>query len=149
MNNNDPETPICADCATGRHTGKPHRVDGSPIDDRHTTVRLAEALSAIPGVPKDMIARAIDGHYHDYLSPLALPELQLLADLNDLASLPATPRDSRPQLRNLARGVARGDFDASSAESEEWARSPEGQETFRQLRDDVVFGQMAREAEPK
>ncbi len=114
-----------------------------------TTVKLAEALGAIPGVPRDMIQRAIDGYYHDYLSPLATPEIQLVADLRELASLPATPADSRPLLRQMAQQVINGESDASTEESDAWAASPEGQETFRQLRDDVVFGGMVRDMEGK
>ena len=114
---------------------------------KHTTVRLAEALQAVPGVPRQMVQRAIDGYYHDYLSPLTFPEIQLVADLRELASLPATPANSRPLLRGLAQRVVDGEFDASKEESDEWARSPEGQETFRQLRDDVAFGGMVRDLE--
>jgi hypothetical protein len=113
----------------------------------HTTVKLARALSAIPGVPREVIHRAVDGYYHDYLSPLAMPELQLVSDLRDLASAPATPRDSRPRLRNLAQAVINGEYDATKEESDEWARSPEGQETFRQFRDDVIFGGIVRDME--
>jgi hypothetical protein len=99
----------------------------------HTTAKLAKALSEIPGVPKGMIQRAIDGYYHDYLSPLTFPEMQLVADLRELASLPATPRDSRPLLQEMAQRVIDGEFDASKEESDAWAASPEGQEAFRQL----------------
>jgi hypothetical protein len=98
-----------------------------------TSVRLADALAAIPGVPGDMIRRAREGHYHDYLSPLAMPEVQLLADLGELASRPATPRNSRPLLRAVADAVRRGEYEASREESDAWAASPEGQETFRML----------------
>ena len=113
----------------------------------HTTVKLSKALAAIPGVPKDMIQRAVDGHYHDYLSPLTFPEMQLVADLRELASFPATPTASRPLLRDMAQRVIDGEFDATKEESDAWAKSPEGQETFRQLRDDVVFGGMVRDIE--
>jgi len=113
----------------------------------HTTVKLARALSGIPGVPRSMIERAIAGHYHDYLSPLAMPELQLVTDLRELARLPATPRNSRPLLREMARRVIDGEFDATREESDAWAASPEGRETFRQLRDDVIFGGIARKME--
>lgn len=113
----------------------------------HTTVKLAKALGAIPGVPRDMIQRAIDGYYHDYLSPLATPEIQLVADLRALASQPATPRDSRPLLRQMAERVIDGEFDATREESDAWARSPEGQEVFRLLRDDITFGGMVRDME--
>lgn len=117
--------------------------------DEHTTAKLARALSAIPGVPRDMIERAIAGHYHDYLSPLAMPEVQLVADLRSLASLPATPRDSRPMLRALAKAVIAGEYDATKEESDAWAASPEGQETFRQLRDDATFGGIVRDMEKR
>lgn len=113
----------------------------------HTTVKLANALRAISGVPRDMLTRAIDGYYHDYLSPLATPEIQLVADLRELAAAPATPRDSRPLLREVAQRVIDGEFDASKEESDAWAKSPDGQETFRQLRDDITFGGMVRDME--
>lgn len=99
----------------------------------HTTVKLARALEAIPGVPEAMIERARTGFYHDYLSPLATPEVQLVKDLRELASAPATPRNSRPLLRALAQAVIDGEHDASPEESDEWMRSPEGQETLAML----------------
>ena len=113
----------------------------------HTTAKLARALSVIPGVPPAMVTRAIDGYYHDFLSPLDFPEMQLVADLRELAKLPATPRNSRPLLRALAEAVVDGDYDASPEESDAWAKSPEGQETFRALRDDVTFGGIVRDME--
>jgi hypothetical protein len=96
----------------------------------HTTAKLARALEAIPGVPPDMIERARNGHYHDYMSPLDFPETQLVADLRELAARPGTPRNSRPMLRDLAKAVINGEHDASREESEAWARSAEGQETM-------------------
>lgn len=114
-----------------------------------TTAKLAKALSAIPGVPREMTARAVDGYYHDYLSPLTFPEIQLVTDLRELAGNPATPRDSRPLLRSLAQAVIDGEYDATKEESDAWAASPEGQETFRALRDDVTFGGMVRDMEQR
>lgn len=119
----------------------------APRPETHTTVRLAKALQAIPGVPKDMITRAFDGYYHDFLSPLDFPEIQLVADLRKLANIPATKYDARPMLRALADDVIAGKYDATKEESDEWARSPEGQEAFRQLRDDVTFGGIVRKME--
>lgn len=107
--------------------------DSENATTEHTTARLARALEAIPGVPADMTERARAGYYHDYLSPLATPAIQLVADLRDLASRPATPRSSRPLLRALADGVTGGDYDATKAESDEWMRSPEGQEALAAL----------------
>lgn len=86
----------------------------------HTTEKLALALEA-EGAPTDMIVKAREGYYHDFLSPLAFPETQLLADarLHGLGS--------------IADGVIRGEWDATKEESDDWAKSPEGQETFRDL----------------
>jgi hypothetical protein len=102
-------------------------------DSEHTTAKLARALEAIPGIPPDMIERARTGFYHDYLSPLAAPEIQLLADLRELAARPGTPRNSRPLLRVLAKAVIDGQYDASKEEADEWARSQEGQETIAEF----------------
>jgi hypothetical protein len=113
-------------------------------DAEHTTVKLAKALREIPGMPPDMISRAIDGHYHDYLSPLTFPEMQLVADLRSLAAQPTTGPKAKAALAGMVQRVMVGDFDATKEESYEWARSPEGQETFRQLADDAVFSGIAR-----
>lgn len=102
-------------------------------DSEHTTAVLARALEAIPGVPAEMIERARTGIYHDFLSPLDFPEMQLVADLKELASRPATPRNSRPLLRALIKDVIDGKHDASKAESDAWQASPEGQETMAAL----------------
>jgi hypothetical protein len=109
-------------------------------DSEHTTARLARALEAIPGCTGAMIKRARDGYYHDYLSPLATPETQLVADLREAAARPATPRNSRPLLREMAQRVINGEFDASKQESDEWAASPEGQETLAALTGDAPPG---------
>lgn len=102
-------------------------------ETEHTTVKLARALGEIPGVPEAMIERARSGYYHDFMSPLAMPEFQLVADLRELASRPATPRASRPLLRDMAKRVIDGEFDATKAESDEWMRSSEGQEAMAAL----------------
>lgn len=102
-------------------------------ESEHTTAKLARALEAIPGVPADMIQRARDGFYHDFLSPLATPEMQLVSDLRELASKPATPRNSRPLLKALTEAVINGEHDASTEESHAWAQSAEGQATFAEL----------------
>jgi hypothetical protein len=80
-----------------------------------------------------MIERAGGGYYHDFLSPLAMPEVQLVADLRALAKLPATPRDSRPLLLGLAQAAIDGEYDASAEESKAWAESPEGHQAFADL----------------
>lgn len=114
------------------------------MPDEHTTVKLAKALRGIPAVPPDMIKRAIDGYYHDFLSPLDFPEIQLVTDLRALAADRSLPRSQRKLLEKMAQRVIDGEFDASTEESRAWAQSPEGRETFRQFRDDVTFGGMVR-----
>lgn len=102
-------------------------------ESEHTTTKLARALEGIPGVPADMLKRAAEGYYHDFLSPLDFPEITLVNDLLELAKLPATPRASRARLRELAQAVINGDYDASAEESRAWMASPEGQETLATL----------------
>ncbi|MEY9493709.1 hypothetical protein [Bradyrhizobium elkanii] len=88
----------------------------------HTKDLLADALLEI-GL-KAMSVRAREGYYHDFLSPLPQPEMQLV---NDLAII------GTPQALALRERVKAGDFDASEEESEVWANSEEGQETFCKL----------------
>ncbi len=59
----------------------------------------------------DMAMRAGQGYYHDFLSPLATPCMQLAADLR-AAGTPAA-------LALLERHM-NGEFDASAEESENW-----------------------------
>lgn len=67
-----------------------------------------------------MITKALSGYYDDFKSPLAMPEMQLLADAR------------KHGLTTIAEGVMR-EWDATPEESKEWAQSPEGQATFREL----------------
>jgi len=72
----------------------------------------------------EMATHAAAGYYHDYLSPLAMPCLQLAADLAK-AGTPAA-------LALRARHI-NGEFDATKEESDDWAASPDGQEVFSHL----------------
>lgn len=94
----------------------------------HTKDLLADELMKL-GL-QDMSLKARGGFYHDFLSPLATPELRLCADLMAAAHTPGANADGILQLR---RRVINGDFDASREESDEWAASPEGLEAFRLL----------------
>jgi hypothetical protein len=68
-----------------------------------------------------MADRAAEGHYHDFLSPLDFPAMQLAADLA-LIDTPATWA--------LRKRVMDGEFDASKEESDEWAESADGRDTL-------------------
>lgn len=87
-----------------------------------TTERLAKALEALNN-PRaaPMIKRAREGHYDDYLSPLAAPISALVKDAQEIGE-PA-----------FAQRAIHGEFDGTKEESDAWAASPEGQATFRQL----------------
>jgi hypothetical protein len=85
-----------------------------------TTEKLAKALEEV-NAPSEMIYKARAGYYDDFKSPLAMPEMQLLADARMY------------NLESIAQGVMEGKWDSTKEESDEWAKSPEGQEVFDQL----------------
>jgi hypothetical protein len=94
----------------------------------HTKDMLADALMMLGLM--DMSLKARGGYYHDFLSPLAMPEMQLI---NDLAEAAGNRPDRRADILKLRERVKNGDFDASPEESDEWAKSEEGQDTFNKL----------------
>jgi hypothetical protein len=83
---------------------------------QHTKDYLAQELRKA-GL-QEMAEKAAVGYYHDFLSPLVLPDMQLDADLIEAG----TPEAKVMRMRHY-----NGEFDASIEESEEWAASPEGQ----------------------
>ena len=99
----------------GEERQPPQRRDGEA-----TTDFLARVLTD-EGAPEWMVSYARDGHYDDFKSPLAMPEHQLLADARE------------NDLPLIAECVMQGVFDSTKAESDAWAKSPEGQEVFREL----------------
>ena len=96
----------------------------------HTKDVLAAELRKV-GLDQ-MADAAAAGYYHDFLSPLAMPEMQLAADLVNAAQ-----RSRDPFIRSAIMAVRTrhldGEFDASKAESDEWAASPEGRAAFAEL----------------
>jgi hypothetical protein len=96
----------------------------------HTKDVLADALAAV-GLDA-MAAKAREGYYHDFLSPLALPEMALITALGAAATKHPDKADAIEALR---KRVIDGDFDASAEESDDWANSEDGQEAFRRLTD--------------
>jgi hypothetical protein len=82
----------------------------------HTKDILADALRDA-GLP-NMATRAAEGYYHDYLSPLVMPEKKLCYELTCAGTSAALA---------LCERVKQGDYDPSEEEEEEeWASSPEG-----------------------
>ena len=88
----------------------------------HTKDKLAGELR-MAGLPK-MADKAATGYYDDYISPLDMPISQLVTDL---------ARAGTPAAMDLRRRAMDGEFDATKEESDDWAKSPEGQEAFRSL----------------
>jgi len=69
----------------------------------------------------DMAMKAKQGYYHDYLSPLDFPDLQLSADLMEAGT--------RAALALCDRHI-NGEFEVSTEESDEWAASEDGKSAF-------------------
>jgi hypothetical protein len=78
----------------------------------HTKDILAAEL-AKAGLP-EMAAKAATGYYHDFLSPLDLPSLQLVADLESAGT---------PEALGLLARHLEGEFDATREEANAWAAS--------------------------
>lgn len=95
----------------------------------HTKDKLAAALREL-GL-NDMAERAADGMYHDFLSPLAMPEMHLIRELTE--AMHAVKPDAGQPIAKLRKRVIDGDFEASQEESDDWANSEEGQEAARLL----------------
>jgi hypothetical protein len=82
----------------------------------HTKDVLASALREA-GLPL-MALKATEGYYHDYLSPLAMPEKTLCDELAIIGTSAALM---------LCERVRQGDFDPSDEETDAWSSSPAGQ----------------------
>jgi len=89
----------------------------------HTKDKLAAALREI-GLDA-MADKAATGYWHDFLSPLALPQLDLVIELAKLRSVKANA---------LAGRVMAGEFDATKEEAHQWAASPEGRRVVREFK---------------
>lgn len=100
---------------SGEYQPLPTRLDGEPSSEFLARILAAE------GAPEWMVSLARDCHYDDFKSPIAMPEMQLHNDAK---------ANGLPQ---IAAWVEQGVFDSTKAESDEWAKSPDGQATFREL----------------
>lgn len=98
------------------------------------------------GLP-EMAERARLGHFDDFHAPAGVADglemVRLVAELRGEARKVTDPAGNplRAETRTLRRerfavienAVRRGEFDATKAESERWAASKDGQDTFREL----------------
>lgn len=87
---------------------------------------LAQELEVVGLTAMAQMAR--EKYYHDFFSPLATPELQLLNDL--MAEIKkahtGTNVERYNQLVRLRERHIDGEFDSTAEESEEWAKSGDG-----------------------
>ncbi|WP_439372900.1 hypothetical protein [Bradyrhizobium sp. DASA03120] len=99
----------------------------------HTKDKLAAVLREV-GL-HEMAERAATGYYHDFLSPLALPEMELEKDLRVAVGVALSFNDQKraQAIEAVRKRHLNGDFDASPEESDAWADSEEGQDAFRRL----------------
>ena len=88
----------------------------------HTKDILAGELSKAGLTHMADMAR--EGYYHDFLSPLATPCVQLAADLAGVGTAEAMALRTR---------AVQGEFDATKEEGDTWAGSQEGLETLSML----------------
>ena len=85
---------------------------------------MIEAVGGISSASRKqraMLTRIRADYYHEWVGPLAMPVLQLVADLQNV------------KLGALAQRAKAGEFDATDAEAKAWSESPEGQATFREF----------------
>ena len=95
-----------------------------------TSERLAQVLHALALFDLEKMARA--DMFHDFLSPLDLPEMELERRLR--AARDACPdKDRAARIEEVRQRHMQGDFDADKAESDAWAESEDGQEAFNML----------------
>jgi hypothetical protein len=98
-----------------------------------TTVYLGRVLDGLE--LGDLARRAREGHFDDYFAPADVAtgfELhELVAELARVAR--GTNRARRLRIREVIAAVKDGEFDGTLEESERWAASKEGQETFQEL----------------
>lgn len=94
-----------------------------------TRERLAEELRKVASVASPsnsekyeaFAKRAAAGEFDDYADTYACPITQLHAELSSAG------------FTKFAARVAKGEFDATKEESDEWARSPSGQAAAKEL----------------
>lgn len=99
--------------------------------------KVAEVASPANAAKYEAFAkRAETGEFDDYAEPsdsrFACPILQLHTELTNAG------------FTKFAARVADGEFDATKEESDEWAMSPDGQETFKLLSPEMriaMFGE--------
>lgn len=82
-----------------------------------------------------LINQARAGYYHDYMSPIPMPDVQLVCDLRDLNAKIEAAHGVHGMLNNLTSEVMDGRFEATLKEGEDWLLSDAGQAALASLKD--------------
>ena len=113
-------------------------------DEVHTNERLAVRLEHIQRTvlsPDEralfvpLINQARAGYYHDYMSPIPMPDVQLVCDLRELNERIPTPGGVHGMIGNLTSEVIDGKFEATVKEGEDWLLSDAGQAALKSLKE--------------
>lgn len=98
-----------------------NRKEQKPLP-KSTAVLVADLETKPKTFDRDeMIRRARRNKYHDFLSDNALNSIALVQHLDRLG------------YKDLAENAKQGKYDATREESDEWAKTPEGQATFAEF----------------
>jgi hypothetical protein len=85
------------------------------------------------GAPTVFAANARMGHYDDYFAPAEIADgMEILRLVRDLRRLARAGGDAE-RLAAVENAAKWGELDATKAESDRWAASKDGQETFAEL----------------
>ena len=96
------------------------------------------------GLP-DLARNARAAHYDDFHAPAEVADgLEILRLVRDLRRAARAEPERADRIAVIENAVRRGEFDATKAESDRWAASKDGQDTFAEL-----LAPMALRSEPK
>ena len=116
-------------------------------DYEMTPEYLGRVLAALPAA--DLAERARLGHFDDFHAPADVADgFELVRLVVELRSLAVGWPELAERAAAVENAVRRGEFDATHAESDRWAASKDGQETFGELAASAVNEYMAGRNEP-
>lgn len=97
-----------------------------------TPVYLGRVLDELPAA--DLAKRARAGHFDDFHAPADVADgFELIRFVVELRQLAKDWPELAERIAAIENAVRRGEFDATLPESDRWAASKDGQETFAQL----------------
>jgi len=96
-----------------------------------TSQKLADVLRAAKF--EELAKRAELDEFHDFLSEHATPTLMLDNELVAIIKNRGLKERAHVAAHHIRMRLHDGEFDASREESDAWAESPDGRETFNRL----------------